>query len=270
MTIQTTLSRGWLVRMSIVIVVGFVFAVWGVFDATVAYPRRGGEYAEHMEKVWLEVLDSGHMLTTAWQRIQDPQARLGELSGLVGTPAEEAERDWLEALAIIGKVDDALQGETSPRERLDVLRQRLQGRQQPKKLNPWDIPSQWAIVVVGGVIGLWCSFLVFKASRLTYRFDEEEGILRINDLAVPLDEMTGMDKRRWQKKSIAMLLTADGASHKLDAWVYGKLEDIIDILDTHLEGDDAEKSEADAAPEDETAPTDPDDAGDDDDVTEQE
>ncbi len=261
MTIQTSLKTGWLIRAVVMIVLGYGFAIWGFYDATVAYPKRGETFAAYMEGYWLHTLPNP---MGAADLLTDPPARLTALRESVRnkeplSEAEQAELNWLKALNVLGKLDQAAARVSQPSEdwraahpeqlantasrilELDDLISKLTG--QPKPLNSYDIPSQWVIVAVGLLIGTWSLVGFFAASRHKFVYDAEDGSLTIDGDRIPAGDMETIDKRRWQKKSIAYLITKDGSKHKLDDWIYAKTDDIVRELEKSLGLEDAPAAE---------------------------
>ncbi|HEB61385.1 MAG TPA: hypothetical protein ENJ06_06120 [Phycisphaeraceae bacterium] len=246
MTIETTVSKSWLVRAVIMIVLGFGFAAWSVYDATVVYPKRGEVYAQYVEAQWLHTL--GPAIRSAPEKVANPVDEYKRLRDKARqkssmTPEEQDRYNWFKALSAIGKLEEAPQRVSDPVKRLDELDTRFKGVPTPKKLNPYDIPSQWAILVVGSIVGLWSLISIIRVSRHKFIYNKEDGSLKIDSLVIAAEEMTGLDKRRWQKKSIAYLITRDGKKHKLDDWYYARTAEIVEILDEKLEGGD-DKSDA--------------------------
>jgi hypothetical protein len=271
MTIETSLKKGWIIRAMVMIILGYGFAIWAYYDATVAYPARGETYAQLREEYWLRALDSP---TLAPGRVAEPRQRLAELNERVRnqealSEAEQAERAWLRALKVIGELDRAPERVSGPSEawlaenpdaitgpmgRLLELSERISRMKgQPKPLNSYDIPSQWVILAVGLLIGTWSLVGFIRGARHKYTYDTETGTLTADDETITADEMKDVDKSRWQKKSIAYLVTKDGRRIKLDDWIYAHTEDIVDHLERQLgikpaEGEeDGEAASAEAA-----------------------
>jgi hypothetical protein len=273
MTIETRLSRGWLIRTLVFIAVWFGLAIWAYYDATIAYPERGEEYATFVEYRWLSELASENLIHTVSSKVADPAARLDELKGREPSGADRTELEWLVALDIIGRLDDATTRVADPRARLAELDSELKASKQPKKLNRYDIPIQWLILAIGLILGVWTLVNLFKASRRHYTYDKSTGQITINGQEIPFKKMTGIDMRKWQKKSIAMLETNDG-SFKLDAWVHAELDTMIEDIDQRLhpgekrgdaetpsdgpadEADGGDEADAQGSPEDADAPDD--------------
>lgn len=258
MTIQTSLKTGWVIRAVVMIVLGYGFAVWGYYDATIAYPKRGETYARVMEESWLKAL--GPDVSRAPMLVADPQAALEGLRTRFRnkermSEPEQLQFEWLKALNVLGKLDEAPMRVAEPvarRAELEQLNQQLTG--QPKPLNSYDIPSQWVIVAVGLLVGTWSLVGFIRASRHKFVYDTESGSLTIDGETIPADRMSDVDKRRWQKKSIAYLVTTDGERLKLDDWIYARTEDIVDHIEKRLGKVDATDAEtAEAEPADETA-----------------
>lgn len=262
MNIQTSLKTGWVIRAMVMIVLGYGFAVWAFYDGTVAYPKRGETYARFMEEYWLRAL--GPDQHRAADIVADPRPRFEMLRerNRAKEPMNEAERaehDWLRALNVIGRLDDAPRRAAGPSDawladnpeqiaspstrlaELAELNSEIKG--QPKRLNSYDIPSQWVILAVGLLVGTWSLVNFLRHWKRTFVYNHEDGSLTIDGRTIPADQMKTIDKSRWQKKSIAYLVTKDGERHTLDDWIYARTEDIVEIIEKKLEGDDGPAGE---------------------------
>ncbi len=206
--IRSHLSKKWLVRMVLIAVGLFAFGMWGLYDATIAYPRRGAAAASFAEFNYLTQLSPG-----STGSIDNPTT---ELERLVTASEKGPKRDWLEQLAYIGRLDpahtklprtDAASGQSIPDvlSRLESLSKdwtRSDGGQKkaPKPLSVWDIPTQWLIMAIGVGLSLWMFTLVVIARGKTYTWIASERRLGLPNGAslVPAD-IAEFDKRKWHK-----------------------------------------------------------------------
>lgn len=122
----TRLSRNWVLKQGIFLVVLLVFGVWGLADALHFYPRRGLEDASARLRAYLEAAALAGKLTPGDIKVEDPAAALAELrpraeslhTAALG-PAQDraamdarmlnARREWLEALARAWRLAPAAQ-----------------------------------------------------------------------------------------------------------------------------------------------------------------
>jgi hypothetical protein len=114
--IVTRLSRNWLIKQGVFLVVLLVFGVWGLADALYFYPRRGLEEASARLRDHLQAAAAAGKLTPADLKIDDPRSALSSLrpraeelhAASLGSAADRAtvearflntRREWLESLA---------------------------------------------------------------------------------------------------------------------------------------------------------------------------
>jgi len=104
------------------------------------------------------------------------------------------------------------------------------GKETPSRLTVWDIPAQWAIMVVCGIIALWLAILVLRVMSVKYRWDPATLTLTLPDgSSITPSDIAEFDKRKWHKFLIELLIkpghpTLGGKSVKLDLFRYAKLE----------------------------------------------
>jgi len=235
-TNQTTLNRTWLIKMLIFLAVLLVFGAWGLYDATVAYPRRGANYAEFMLKSYLEqVKQAGYSLSRERVSVPDPVGEYARLAGRAGelTAAEAAKHEWLRALAVIGRLTPQHTEVPDPEARLAALTATWSNRNQPKRLQAFDIKVQWIFVIVGLGGGAWLAAHVVRVKSRVYRWDAGEKRLHLPDGSslVPQD-IAEFDKRKWDKFLIFLKIKEGHDRHageelRLDLLTHKGLEDWV-------------------------------------------
>src|SRR4029079_6362623 len=102
----TRLNKPWLLKTLISAVVLVGFGLYGLYDATVAYPARGMRFASFQQFQYLEAAVKEHKLDDRLS-VDDPVkelARLRELDRPRYTPIDGPRRDWLEALETVGQL----------------------------------------------------------------------------------------------------------------------------------------------------------------------
>jgi len=220
----------------------FAFGMWGLFDALVAYPKRGAAAASFAEYNYLGSLTGGQSGS-----IDDPVSELSRLKAAGDTGSKV---DWLEQLSYIGRLDaahtklprpDPATGETIPDavnrgDQLAKVWTRTDGAGQkkaPKPLGVWDIPTQWLIMALGTVLGLWMFALVGLVKRKTYTWIPESQRLGLpgGESVVP-DDVAEFDKRKWHKFFIHLHIkpthpTLGGKEIPVDLMRYEPVEDWV-------------------------------------------
>ncbi|MBC7771317.1 MAG: hypothetical protein H7210_02365 [Pyrinomonadaceae bacterium] len=118
--VSARLSRNWLAKMGVFLVVLLVFGTWGLVDATVIYPRRGLEDASFKLRNYLQKAVETNRLTPSSIKVENPAETLSKLAaretlqlrskslGAVAEPLtdlELARLAWLRSLDRVWKLD---------------------------------------------------------------------------------------------------------------------------------------------------------------------
>lgn len=93
----TTLSRQWVLKTALFMILLLGFGVWGLADALYFYPKRGIADASFQLKEFLSAADKAGRLTAANITVADPAAALNELRSREAELAKTAVGDSLEA-----------------------------------------------------------------------------------------------------------------------------------------------------------------------------
>ena len=93
----------------------------------------------------------------------------------------------------------------------------------------WDIGTQYLMMAAALAVTAVALIRVLRARRRTMRADDG-GFLTCEGVRVPYPEITEIDLRRWQRKSIAMVRFRRGnrlLTTVIDDWVYRGGEDVL-------------------------------------------
>jgi len=206
--LATSLSKSWTIRMVVIMAACFGLGLWGLYDATVAYPARGVRAAERLELGYLEKADEVGRLAHAG--IEDPAADFERLRSRAALKDPFSELDaarykWLDSLEIVSRLDPAYtkiprEEVPSARERLDQLQSSLNTKSAAKPLNRLDITFQWVIFGVCCGLGVVVFAHFVNTGRRKYRWDPGELRLTLPGGAsfVP-DDAEEFDRRKWHK-----------------------------------------------------------------------
>lgn len=250
-TVQTTrLARRWVMKMTLFVVLLIGFGIYGLYDATIAYPKRGESSASWHLHQYLSKADEASSLTgelgipsgtTARVHMEDLESRLPELSQSAAGTTTRARDDlalvakhaWLKSLAVLGRLSDervaADLGER-PRETLAALTQRWTTANQPKPLASYDIPVQWLFTVIGFGGGLWMLVHVLRVASRKYTWDAAALRLGVpGGNSVTADDVEVFDRRKWDKFLVFLKIKPQhpqlgGREIKLDLYQYEPLE----------------------------------------------
>ncbi len=255
-TPQTTrLNRPWLLKMAIFTVALLAFGVYGLYDATVAYPARGERFASYKQHEMYERLARRGPLSREAVSIADPVAELTRLSGIaMPGEAEMARRDWLGALALIGRLRPEFTTTDNPDATYAELKQRWltssgQAAAQPKPLSWYDIPVQWIFTGIGFVGAAWMLMLWVLVARQKYRWEPETRTLTLpGGQSVSPSDLEDVDKRKWDKYLVFLKLKSPhplaGRELKVDLYRYKPLESWVLAMEKQAFPDRGEDSDS--------------------------
>lgn len=261
---QTKVSRKWLVRTFGFAIFVLIFGCWGLFDATIAYPKRGANVAEKLELEYLRVAEQNRMLNSA--SIADPAgelAKLREKSRLqqMTSTLEAARLQWLTALDAIGRVKPEHTTIADPAGRKKQLEEVWAKKTPSEPLAAWDLPLQWGITAVGFGATFWLLILIGRVKGKTYTWNAATQTLGLPGGATltPAD-VEDFDKRRWDKFLIFLKIKAShpqlgGQELKLDLLRYEPLEAWVLEMEKTAFPERALQAEAEKAAE--NSPSDP-------------
>ena len=251
--VTSSIHRPWLIKMVIGVVVVIAFGLWGLYDATVAYPALGQASAEHAEWKFLQAAKKDGRIASA-SDITDPVAAFAEVSAkLPRTDIEQAKYDWLLALSRIGKLKPEFTKIDSPNSRLDELTTKWNGLAQPKPLEAYDMPLQWGIVVAGFGFGVWFLWNIATSSAKRYSWEPATSTLTLpGGRRVTPNDLADVDKRNWHKYFCALVFTDGSAPVDLDVLKYSGLEEWVLTMERirfpeRAEAEAAAEAEAEAA-----------------------
>lgn len=255
-TLATTrLNKPWLLKTLISALVLVGFGVYGLYDATVAYPARGMRFASFQKFQYLDAAKREHQLDFR-AGVADPvqelariramdRARYGALDGY--------RRDWLEALEVVGKLNpESTRIDDAEATYAELVKQWTGsgGKAAPKPLSWYDIPVQWIFVAIGVGGGVWLLLLFGNVARQRYQWEEATQTLHLPDgNALTPPDIEDFDKRRWDKYLIFLKIktthaTLGGQELKLDLYRYSPLEEWVLSMERTAFPERAEESDS--------------------------
>ncbi len=232
----TTIGRKWLIKMTVFLVGALGLGAWGLYDAAVAYPRRGAQAAERLEFLYLDALTQRGTRTAIVSF--EPEAEFRRLRAAKASlsPEERARFDWLEQLKIIGRLNEQHTRipDAVARHKQLAARWLVGGNTPTAPPLAWhDIKVQWAIAALGFGLALWLLVHVARVARRRYGWDPEEKRLYLPGGAslVPAD-VAEFDKRKWDKFLIYLKIKPHHERHggrelTLDLYHHTPLEDWV-------------------------------------------
>jgi hypothetical protein len=261
-TATTRLNKPWLLKTLISAVVLVGFGLYGLYDATVAYPARGMRFASFQQYQYLEAAKANNQLDSRAVEnrlsVADPVGELARIRALDRgryTPLDAPRRDWLEALETVGKLssDQTKIGDaTVLHAELTKEWTRADGGSvaAPKPLSWYDIPVQWVFVAIGFGVGGYLFLLFANVARQKYHWEEPTQTLHLPDAntLTPAD-IEDFDKRKWDKYLIFLKIkpthaTLGGRELKLDLYRYTPLEEWVLAMEKTAFPERAEESDS--------------------------
>ena len=263
-TERSRVSRKWALKIGVIAVALIAFGFFGVYDAIVGYPARGRSAAEYAEYQYLQQLATDHLEFRA--SIQDPAAALADLykKEHAGTlpAAERLEKDWLEQLSYVGKLEPGSSSTQVPRTdfRGDHVADYSQRFLELKKrwttsagspvsaspLSTYDIPMQWLIAAVGVGCGGWLVILMMRTKAKVFRWDRVEQRLTLpNGISFVPQDIEEFDKRKWHRLYIDLKMKPShpqlgGKSVELDLLRHEPVEEWVLAMERTAHPDTAE------------------------------
>jgi hypothetical protein len=246
---RTRLGSKWLAKTMIFLIILLAFGCWGLWDATVVYPKRGIEFAERAKLQYLAACQGAGSIfgasiadpVSTYARVKEPETLRANRAAAQdpGNPAqaralaEERLYEWLDGLDTIGRLTPEFTRIEQPDKELERLDAIWKTRGQPKPLAKWDLPVQWLFVIVGIGGGLALAFLVLRVKSRTYGWEPAEQRLFLADGSslVPAD-IAEFDKRKWDKFLIFLKVKPGhrpngGREIRLDLLRYVPLEEWV-------------------------------------------
>lgn len=238
---QTRLSRRWLVKIAIFLVASTALGLWGLYDATIAYPARGTAHAEYMEYQYLLAMGQAGMPVSsiadpvlALEQLNRDQQKLEEQRAQAEAQGQELlmmrasagliMQQWLKSLKVVGHLDPEHTRMDDPNLRFSELSAKWQSKDQPKPLSGFDLPLQWLFVFGGFGLSAYLLLLVVRVGTKKYKFDPEASRLTFPDGAsIAPGDIEDIDKRKWDK--FIVQLKSGGKWRKLDLLRYDPLEE---------------------------------------------
>lgn len=233
----TTVNRSWLTKMVIVAVVFIGFGLWGLYDATVAYPAQGLEAAQYHKWQYLKQAQADGSLSSL-TTIPDPAAELERLSAdLTSLKAKDmAKQQWLDQLRNAGHLtaQDVAIGNAAGE--LATLESTFAKRPPAKDLSRFDMLFQWVILAVGVGVGLVMVVFIMMVKGQRFSYDTETKTLTLQDgSTLTLDDIEDFDRRKWDKFLMYIKVKDGKGPHggkelKLDLLRFVPLEDwVVDM-----------------------------------------
>jgi hypothetical protein len=237
---KTVINRPWLLKMALFGVGLVLFGLYGLYDATIAYPNRGEAFASYAQFQYLDQARSRGPLGREVS-VADPRAELTRLNASNPEGLEMLRQRWLASLAKIGRLTPERTTMTDPEGAYAALsRIWVEGagsgskpKPQPKELASFDLPLQWVIVLIGfgGAGYLLVLFISARAKRYGWEQATRTLTLPRGETLTPAD-LEEVDKRKWDKFLVFLKIkpghpTLAGQELKLDLLRYKPLEEWI-------------------------------------------
>jgi len=247
--VEARVSRSWAVRMTIA---GLAFAGFGLaslYDGKIRYPEVNRDYRSYLAQyIGVETSE----LRKYYQPTEERElAKFAGFSQRWNEHWKSTRKSWL-----------------ARRGWKDMDQSKLLTRQRtppgvPAQIvvtdyihSEWDLRTQFLMAAICLPIGLGILARLIRA--LPRRLVSDGVTLQtVEGRQVPFSAITGIDKRKWNRKAIAVVhYSIDGkeATAKIDDWIFKGAADVLDQIENYLgpveaeaEGDEMSSQEPDTS-----------------------
>lgn len=253
---KAPLNPKWSIKLFLITFFVVGFGAYGLYDATMAYPNRGQRYADWAKMQYLDAAKAAGTEefglferkssipdpVAEFENLNDPTRRQQNLadaqsqssSSRLRSTMRNARYEWLKGLKTIGQLTPENTIIEFPNDELAELKARWGSTSSvPKPLKGYDIPSQWAIMLVCWSIGLWMILNILKVIRRKYSWEAESMTLTVpGPISITPQQLEEVDKRKWDKFIVFLKLNESHPSHagkeiKVDTYQHALVEDWI-------------------------------------------
>ncbi len=220
---KAPLNPRWTLKLSIIAIIVFAVGVWGYLDATVIYPNRGEKFADWAKWQYLDQAkkadreDFGIFLRDSsvpnpseeLERLSSPErvsqnlqdAASPSSSRALRASMQIARKQWLDALKVIGELNEERTIIESPQSELDALNTKWgSSTANPKPLSAFDLMVQWLIMAVCFIVALIMAVHMLRVRSKRYAWDPASMTLTLPSGArVTPEDLEEVDKRKWDK-----------------------------------------------------------------------
>lgn len=235
-TLRTKVSPKWLGKQMVFILIVAGFGLWALADAVWIYPKRGEEAAEFLKLQYLRATLAPGVLEKIG--VEDPATEISTLRARDAKTLSSVQKlrlEWLEALRNAGKLAPERTNITPDvaRTEMERLDKYFGKAAQPKPLSQFDIPLQWIILVVCGLITLAMIAVLLRTMGTVYTWDPATQTLTLpRGASIGPGDVELFDKRKWDKFLIFLKIKAGshalaGSEVKLDLLRYVPLEEWV-------------------------------------------
>lgn len=241
--IDSSISRGYLIRAWMIMLVCLVLGIWGIYDYVWAIPQQ----AEFFQR-----RDMSQRVKEVLEKANDPQLNLEARDTLISEIDEQMppDADQLLTFDVLNNETAKADGEVSWIVALIAYRRGLQSAPLPSGLpsnemraagvlaernlslyedaqepSVYDRPVQW-LFILSLLFVPYYAWVLLNFTPRKYWIDEN-GTLHMPEGTWKQDEISDIDMSRWMAKSTAWVVHVDGSRVKLDAYIYKNLHLII-------------------------------------------
>ncbi|CAN5751688.1 hypothetical protein BH11PLA1_BH11PLA1_07910 [soil metagenome] len=248
-TLVTSVPAKWITWQVAFLVVLVGFGIYCYVEGAFWYPARGIEDASAKQHVYLQSAAKVRRLDAA--SIPDPQAELERLEARDGelhaqsnaetasgqsAAFELARLEWLRSLKLVGRVAPEFTTMSDPSATKVALDEKWASTENPKPLQLYDIPLQWAMLAVCALLSLGVLIVMLKTLATRYRYEPARKTLTLpkGERITPAD-IREVDKRKWHKLRCTVVLK-DGRTYPMDLLRYVPLESWILDMESAPDG----------------------------------
>lgn len=253
---KAPLNPRWIIKLVVITLVVFVFGGLGLWDASTVYPARGERHASWAQWQYLaqakKANDEDFGVFVRESSITNPAEELDRLSepetknrnaqdSLNASSSRNLRASmlntrlaWLEALKVLGQLDEEHTIIDSPQRELDELKAKWQSSSSvPKPLHAFDLVVQWMIMVLCWSIALYMMVHMIRVRSKKYAWVSESMSLTFpNGKTITPSDLEEVDKRKWDKFIVFLKIKSSheslgGKEISVDTYQHTCVEDWI-------------------------------------------
>ena len=216
MSINSRVRKWWLLRLLLVVLVFGGFGGWCVYDGVVKYPRL----EDNFQKVYSQVIEKHDKkkLEAIFKEVDVKRIEQKIDTGQFAIVLDDDEENYKQLKFV----------NVQTGKKYKIHSDRDAGDKEYYVKSDWDILTQFLMAAVSIAIALAVFLRVLLVLRKKI-YADEEGV-QVNNRRITYDAITKLDKRKWNRKSIATLYyNSDGNSGRfqLDDWIFEGHREIL-------------------------------------------
>lgn len=224
MSIKSRIRKSWLLRMGLLTILFCGFGIWCLYDGLVQYPAYEEKFQQFFDQ--LTETERGEQLQSMLENPGSGERIEKELEGKSYAIEVQSEEADIPKIVFLDMEKD---------KEHEVHRRRGTEEAEYYVKSKWDIKTQFLMATTTfAIAGLVLLRIIMV---LTRQVTADETSLTINKQQIPFTAIIKLDKRKWYRKSIAVVHYNTGGNagrFKLDDWIFEGHRDILAEVEKNM------------------------------------